>query len=317
MRHSRYQVLAIATVIGSTTILVGCISSAKHSSETYCQDEIRTSVESRSNIRLLSLNMAHGRRRAFNQMFVSSEKREQNLLDIASQIQHSSADIVALQEADAPSRWSGNFNHVEYLQNATNLQCAMQGHHADTWLFTYGAALLTRSYSYGHRSIRFNPTPPTPTKGFVKATIDWSFNEQVVPVTVVSVHLDFASKIARTSQIQQMVNVLQNIDTPLIIMGDLNSYWWQTDSQVRMLSDELSLKVFNAEDQSLGTFKSESGKRLDWILISNDLDFVDYRVLPQTVSDHMAIYAEIRYHNPIELTINKIVVTHPSSNKFN
>ena len=34
-------------------------------------------------------------------------------------------------------------------------------------------------------------------------------------------------------------------------------------------------------------------RRLDWILISTDLDFISYAVWPDVVSDHLGVVAEI------------------------
>ena len=78
-------------------------------------------------------------------------------------------------------------------------------------------------------------------------------------------------------------------------MGDLNSQWGDDKSHVRILADELDLRAFFEEGTELGTYKSLDGKRLDWILISQDLEFRDYKVLPDVVADHFAVYAEIAY----------------------
>ena len=42
----------------------------------------------------------------------------------------------------------------------------------------------------------------------------------------------------------------------------------------------------------LATYPS-SGRRLDWVLISEDLEFLRHEVLPQVVSDHQAVAAII------------------------
>jgi hypothetical protein len=64
-------------------------------------------------------------------------------------------------------------------------------------------------------------------------------------------------------------------------------------AHVRMLADKLNLRAFQPEARGLGTYKDSTGKRLDWILITQELEFVDYRVLPDVVADHLAVYAEI------------------------
>ncbi len=52
-------------------------------------------------IKVLSLNLAHGRGTAFNQLFVTTGQITKNLNDIAEFLETESPDIIALQEADA------------------------------------------------------------------------------------------------------------------------------------------------------------------------------------------------------------------------
>jgi endonuclease/exonuclease/phosphatase family metal-dependent hydrolase len=246
-------------------------------------------------LRLLTLNASHGRKTAWNQTLVSKIQTYRNLDLIASLLQETNADIVALQEADAPSRWSGRFDHVDYLRDETEYRCSLIGRHADNWFFTYGTALLSRAQMSNSESITFPPTPPTTSKGFVKTTIAWDVQGKRVPVTIVSVHLDFSRKSVRDEQIGILVEVLKDIESPLIVMGDFNSHWDQKRSHVQQLAEALELAAYEPKNDHLGTYKSTDGKRLDWILASSDLGFARYEVLPDIVSDHFAVYAEIGY----------------------
>jgi endonuclease/exonuclease/phosphatase family metal-dependent hydrolase len=109
------------------------------------------------------------------------------------------------------------------------------------------------------------------------------------------VHFDFLRASVRDQQVNEMVARLSDIDGPLILMGDLNSQWEHDAANVRVLADELNLRAFYPERSGLGTYKGSAGKRLDWILISQDLEFKDYKVLPDVVADHFAVFAEIAY----------------------
>jgi endonuclease/exonuclease/phosphatase family metal-dependent hydrolase len=115
-----------------------------------------------------------------------------------------------------------------------------------------------------------------------------------VPVTIVSIHLDFSRKSVRDEQIGILVEVLKDIESPLIVMGDFNSHWKQKRSHVQQLAGALDLAAYEPHNDILGTYKSADGKRLDWILASGDLAFTRYEVLPDMVSDHLAVYAELR-----------------------
>ena len=60
---------------------------------------------------------------------------------------------------------------------------------------------------------------------------------------------------------------------------------------VRELAKALSLKVWKPEENVV-TYPSR-GTRLDWILISKELQFRSHGVLPDELSDHRAVVAEI------------------------
>ena len=54
------------------------------------------------------------------------------------------------------------------------------------------------------------------------------------------------------------------------------------------------------DHDGLGTYKKTTGKRLDWILVSRDLEFRKHEVLPDVVADHFAVFAELAYRGQQE-----------------
>ena len=228
-------------------------------------------------------------------MLVSRDKTYENLDDIANLLNDIDADIIALQEADGRSRWSGRFDHVEYLVSKTKHDCFVHGRHQHGWLASFGTALLANVTLEKPSSSPFEPSPPTTNKGFVRSAVEWQHNENRITLTIVSLHLDFLNKSVREAQVNEIIDDLSELKSPMVIMGDLNSEWADERSSVRMLAEGLDLTVFSPDGANLGTYKKVTGKRLDWILLSGPLEFVDYRVVPDGVSDHLAVYAEIGY----------------------
>jgi len=265
-----------------------------------CQEHTASNALPHDTVSVLSLNMSHGRNTALNQLFVGKERTYRNLDKIAMLLNVANPDVVALQEADAPSRWSGNFNHVAYVAQQSGFPCLVHGLHSKTWISSYGTALLSRSQPVESVSAQFPPSWPSKQKGFVAATLDWPVAQRRVSITFVSVHFDFLRSRVRDRQVSELVKHLSDTDGPLVLMGDLNSKWEQEKSPVHMLADELNLRAFYPERDGLGTYKKLSGKRLDWILISQELEFRDYKVLPDVVADHFAVYAEISYRGEQE-----------------
>jgi endonuclease/exonuclease/phosphatase family metal-dependent hydrolase len=74
-------------------------------------------------------------------------------------------------------------------------------------------------------------------------------------------------------------------------MGDFNSDWFADEQVVRALAERTSLQVYQPDAGDLATYSNT--KRFDWILISKQLEFVSFEVLPDVLSDHSAVMAEI------------------------
>lgn len=245
---------------------------------------------------VLTLNLAHGRKDALNQMLQKTSTTRHNLEEIAGFLSNSGADLIALQEADAPSRWSGNFNHVDFVAQKSHYPCRIHASHAHKRLYDFGTALLSRVSFTDSLKHTFTPSPPTTNKGFVMGKVLWNPDGQLqepVTVSIISVHLDFSRKKVRESQTEEMRAMLPDIATPLIIMGDFNTDWTTDESALKAIVANGNLKVYQPEATELGTYKN--GKhRLDWILISNDLEFVSYEVPQLVLSDHQPVLASVR-----------------------
>lgn len=260
-----------------------------------CFEQPATNTLPGNSLSVLSLNISHGRNTSLNQLFVGKERTYRNLDAITKLLEATKPNIVALQEADGPSRWSGNFDHVAYLARQSRFPCRTHGLHSQRWISSYGTALLSRSRPVAAASVQFSPSWPSKQKGYVSSTFEWATGGGDVTLTAVSVHFDFLRARVRERQADEMVAGLSNIDGPLILMGDINSQWGDDNSTVRRLAEALKLRAFHPEREGLGTYKGPKGKRLDWILISQDLEFRVYDTLPDVVSDHYAVYAEIAY----------------------
>jgi len=250
---------------------------------------------------VLSLNLAHGRKDAFNQMLQKTSTTRKNLEEIADYFATSGADLIALQEADAASRWSGKFNHVDFVSLNSPYPCSLHASHAQKYMYDFGTALLSKVPFSDSVLHTFEPSPPTTNKGFVMGEILWNPGGKLptpINVSVISVHLDFSRKTVRDSQIQEMRDLLPDIATPLIILGDFNTDWFTDESALKTIVENGDLKVYQPESKELGTYK-EGKDRLDWILISKDLEFVSYQVPEIILSDHQPVQASLKLIDPL------------------
>ena len=252
-------------------------------------------IVTKASLKVVTLNIAHGRKDGTNQALQSGETARRNLSEVADLLRRIDADVVGLQEADGPSRWSGNFDHVAVVAEAADYPYRIHGLHAKSWLFTFGTALLSRYPFQMTLSQSFKRSPPTITKGFDVGGIAWNPGGTLsapVRVHVASVHLDFSRRKVRDSQVAEMEEVLQDISGPLIILGDFNADAATERSAVSYLAKQFELQLYEPTATNLGTYGS-SGRRLDWILISPELRFVEHVVWPDIVSDHRAVVAVV------------------------
>ncbi len=249
----------------------------------------------REALKILTLNVAHGRKEAFNQTLLSKKRIQKNLMEIAGVIRAQNADVVALQEADGASRWSGNFDHVAFIAGHAGYPWFYRAAHASSWLFSYGTAILSRFPMAETIEHTIKPSPPTFNKGFLLGRVMWKPDpkeDRTIAIDIVSVHLDFSRKKVRQQQIIEITDTLSTHSSPLIILGDFNSEWFADDSVVKRLAEKAHMKVYRPDAEHLHTYPKR-GKRLDWILISDELDFVGHEVLPDVVSDHQAVVATV------------------------
>jgi endonuclease/exonuclease/phosphatase family metal-dependent hydrolase len=246
-------------------------------------------------VRLMTLNAAHGRQTATHQALLTRDTMQRNLRDIADTLVEVEPDVVALQEADGPSAWSGNFDHVAMLSELANLPSHTRGNHNPFGMGRFdlasGTALLARHPLEGPASHRFG-TFGADTKGFVLATVTLPYAGGV-PVDVVSVHLDFAVPRLRRKQIHTMLDVLEPRENPIVVLGDLNCCWNRDPRTMELLSRPLGLRAHRAFAH-VPTFPSHRPRhRLDWILASEELEFRGYHTVPVRISDHLGVVADL------------------------
>jgi endonuclease/exonuclease/phosphatase family metal-dependent hydrolase len=247
-------------------------------------------------IRVATLNMAHGRKDGRNQMLLGEDTIRSNLVEVAGLMDRSEADVIALQEVDAESRWSGKFNHLDFLSANSAYVCTYHGLHASGWLYDFGTALLARRPFHGSFGHSFEPSWPTTTKGFSFASLDWNPGGALPgpgwgELCFRAPRLFRAARCA-AQQIDEMVAELSLIEGPMVMMGDFNTDWQTTDSSLKYLAEQMNLSVF--QPHATGCLPTATrAPALTGFSFPDDLEFSRYSVFPDVVSDHYAVAAEI------------------------
>lgn len=242
-------------------------------------------------MKVMTLNVAHARADGRSQLLQSSEQARQHLWRIANVLKRENPHVAAFQEIDTDSFWNGRFNHTEFVAEIAEYPHHFSGAHIQGGNLEYGTALVSRQSLKDPRSIRFNRPFARPRKGFVLSTTHWPGAEHV-DVDVVSVHFDFLTKNQRKKEARKLIEALAHRDNPRIVMGDLNADYQPGSTLIPLLEQELDLTTWQPDEQMI-TFPRFK-RRLDWVLVSDEIEIVSHEVLPDPVSDHRAVVAELR-----------------------
>ena len=75
-------------------------------------------------------------------------------------------------------------------------------------------------------------------------------------------------------------------------MGDLNSDYSGDNQLIPLLEDSPGVSTWKPHPDIV-TFP-KLHKRLDWVLVSNDIEIVSHALLSDTLCDHRAVVAELQ-----------------------
>lgn len=283
----------ITGLMGALVVSGGCATSERRVVPPLQQVEHQHPVATPDpgTLSLMTLNTAHGRGRGAHQLLQRSERQRQNLDAIAAVLQREQPALVALQEADGECVWSGSFNHVRYLAESGGLRQYVRGELVSWPGLSHGIALMSQLDLDDPLAVTFRPSPGGTAKGYVISTIEWP-GEPDLQVDVVSVHLEAFRPSLRERQAEDLVAVVSQRERPLIVMGDFNTHWGGRREVLPRLAAALELQAYEPNARGHASLPM-LGRRLDWILISDEFEFLRYETLDDSLSDHRAVVAEI------------------------
>lgn len=252
-------------------------------------------------LRLLTLNMAHGRGLSTYQGFHTAKGIEKNLERIASLLRRARPDIVALQEVDEDSHWNRRIHLLDWLQERAG--------YSHSELGVNNRRLGRKPLSYGNGVLSQFPIEHSDTQVFGQATLGekgFLYSEIAIGgghLPLVNLHLDFRSKKRRIRQVEYLINYLEkrheakageHFFSPIVV-GDFNTHLAKRNDAVEHLFDYLQGHC----DYQLYPKK---GKTFPSYLPLHALDFIyvppSYRVrrchvLRSFVSDHRPVYMDL------------------------
>lgn len=223
---------------------------------------------------------------------------EDNRLDlerIAAVIRESGAEMIGLQEVDR--HWSARSNFVdqaEALAQLLNMQVVFAANLDRDPLQPgqprrqYGTAILSK-----YPILESNNTLlPRPEGGEQRGLLEALINVRGVPVRVYNTHLQHNSQLERTVQVQAILDRIGQFEEPTILLGDLNAL--PESRELAPLYQQFK-DTWRATGNGPGFTYSASNpdRRIDYILVSPEIEIEDVQVIPTLASDHLPVLAEL------------------------
>jgi endonuclease/exonuclease/phosphatase family metal-dependent hydrolase len=250
-------------------------------------------------LRLVTFNIAHGRGLTPIQGLTSSRKLRLNLRRIADLLGRLGADVVALQEIDECSVWSGNFDHLDYLRTHAGFPHAAFGinnRRLGLMNLCYGNAILSRFPIAATETIVFGRRR-VGEKGFLFAEIE--VEGRIVPL--VNLHLHFGSRRKRLLQLDLLTEWLRAKQrhrgatwaVPPIVCGDFNNPDTGDDATASLFSHLSDYGDYSLHPRMAPTYPSPMPRRaLDFVFVPPGCKAVRSEVVRSFLSDHRPVMVE-------------------------
>jgi endonuclease/exonuclease/phosphatase family metal-dependent hydrolase len=256
--------------------------------------------------RIVTFNIAHARGLSPFPGLHGRRRFERNLRKIARLFDELKPDIVALQEIDENSRWSGSFDHLDYLRFFADFPHAVFGvnnRRVGGYHLNYGNAILSRHPIAAWENITFG-TRTVGEKGFLFAEIN--LGGRLLPV--VNLHLHYRSRVHRFRQLEKLMEYLNakrehrraHWAVPPILCGDLNNPSHRLDATASLFR-YLSLhgRYTMHPPPGVRTYPSPWPQRsLDFIFLPPACRMLNCEVVRCYLSDHRPVMVEFGLKRP-------------------
>ncbi len=214
---------------------------------------------------------------------------------IASEIERGGAQIVGLQEVDR--HWSARSDFVDqagWLADRLGMR-VVYGANLDREPLEpgqprrqYGTAILSSYPILRHR----NTYLPRPQGGEQRGLLEATRNVRGVHVRVANTHLQHNSAFERAAQTERIMQLLADSRNPVVLMGDLNAR--PGAPELAPLWRRLTDAWTRAGTDDGFTYPAQApAHRIDYVLVTPDVDVESAAVLPSPAADHLQLVAAL------------------------
>ena len=194
--------------------------------------------------------------------------------------------VVGLVEIDSGSFRSENVCQADIIARELGFSHVVETKYANSSvahrvpvLKKQGNALLTNDEILGHKFHYFD-------EGFKRLIIE----VQLPDTTVFLVHLSLSYR-KRKKQLDHLARLIHKVQGPLIVAGDFNVLWGDSEMEFFLESTGLS----SANQEGVSSYPSRYPLRqLDYILHSRELEPCNFNIPAVTYSDHAPLVCDFK-----------------------
>ncbi len=248
-------------------------------------------VEDAPSLRVMTLNIAHGRGTGLHQALMGSDRIRRNLDRIADYLRDEGPDVVGLQEVDVDAIWSGRIDQAAYIAERAGypyMRVGINNRRQGRFALNYGNAVLSR-----HPIGRFENHPFGERTMGGKGCLLAEIRTDPDAVTVMVTHLDFHLASWRREQAERMAHLLWG-KPQAVLMGDFNCDLDRREKTLDRLRSDLDLCAWPRRSGEETYPARLPMRRLDHILVGRAFRLDSCSVGPSGLSDHRPVVAAVR-----------------------
>jgi endonuclease/exonuclease/phosphatase family metal-dependent hydrolase len=256
-------------------------------------------------LRIITLNIAHGRGLSTYQGFFGVRGIERNLRRIARLLQRESPDIVAMQEVDADSHWNKRIHLLDFLKveaDYPHSHLGINNRREGRLPLAYGNGVLSR-FAIEHADNQAFGEAVLGEKGFLYTEISLPSGH----LPIVNLHLDYKSRARRIKQIERLITYLEarhaerggEVYLSPLVCGDFNSRSGKPNDAVRhlfsYLEEQCAYQLYPKNGRTFPSLLPMHG--LDFILVPPTWKVLRCEVLRSYVSDHRPVLIDLEIND--------------------
>ncbi|MFE6223008.1 endonuclease/exonuclease/phosphatase family protein [Streptomyces sp. NPDC057854] len=255
------------------------LSNFAHASGNFTND-VYYKIAEKAPVRVMSFNIHHG---------AWPDDPTVTLSTVRDVIANSGADVIGLQEVDKVRNRSGDVDQAAWLASELGFHYVFGENVVFAGDGSYGTAILSR-YPITSSSNTALSSGGNEQRGLLRANI----TVHGVAVTFANTHLDASvSGTIRETQTTEINTILGATPTLTVLMGDLNAD--PDDTEIQTLTN-VYLDTWEEAGEGNGyTFNGTTPtKRIDYVLVSNDIVTRTAEVVDDTASDdHLPVLVNL------------------------